>query len=366
MILQFLVSAALHCLAGCAAFSRGGRAAASSALGASRLSGLEDLLYNEVTVEQSTGGSYFMACGWNTGYFGMQELRSPTNKIVIFSVWDPTKGDDANKVPLEQRVEVLHEGTGVKVSRFGGEGTGGKSMWPYLWETNEVCRFAVKATMEGDKASYAGWFFDNRAKAWKHLVTFRTRTGGKPLRGYYSFIEDFRRDGRSVNDVRRARFGNGWVRSTKGEWISLSRANFTASSAEWEAKENIDAGISRGLFYLATGGSTVRTHELRKLIELPVVQSAQPPELPNPLAINDDCASMLNGIALESLTRSLFCFLFARHSELTAEHLRRSTCKSSLHGSVGSRLVATQARIIFLWPSPRQRSVLGHGWSFTG
>jgi len=239
-----------------------------------------ELFYNEVTVEQSTGGSYFMACGWNSGYFGMQELRSPTNKVVIFSVWDPTKGNDANKVPLEQRVEVLHEGVGVKVSRFGGEGTGGKSLWPYLWDTNEICRFVVSATVAGDKTSYAGWFYDNRAQTWRHLVTFRTRTGGKPLRGYYSFIEDFRRDGRSVNEVRRAHFGNGWVRSTKGEWMSLSQAKFTASSAEWEAKENIDAGVSQRMFYLATGGNTDRKRELGTMIQLPTVPAVKPPELP--------------------------------------------------------------------------------------
>ncbi|HEX7470474.1 MAG TPA: DUF3472 domain-containing protein [Verrucomicrobiae bacterium] len=115
----------------------------------------------------------------------------------------------------------------------------------------------------------------------RHLVTFRTRTGGKSLHGYYSFIEDFRRDGRSVSEVRRARFGNGWVRSTKGEWISLRRATFTASSAEWEAKENIDAGTDAERFYLATGGSTGRPHELGKMIALPDGQSAQPPELPS-------------------------------------------------------------------------------------
>jgi hypothetical protein len=273
----------LLCFAGCAVISVGAaespRAARSVHLGYPAPEG--DLFYNEVTVEQSTAGSYFMACGWNTGYFGMQELRSPTNKVIIFSVWDPTKGDDANKVPLEQRVEVLHEGTGVKASRFSGEGTGGKSMWPYLWTTNEVCRFAVKASVEGDKTSYEGWFFDHRSDAWKHLVTFRTRTGGKPLRGYYSFIEDFRRDGRSVNEVRRARFGNGLVRSTKGEWVSLNQAKFTASNADWESKENIDAGVSKDLFYLATGGNVTRSRELGKLIELPLIRPAHPPELPD-------------------------------------------------------------------------------------
>jgi len=240
-----------------------------------------DLFYNEVTVGQSTPGSYFMACGWNTGYFGMQELRSPTNRIVIFSVWDPTRGDDASKVPLEQRVEVLHEDVGVKVTRFGGEGTGGKCLWPYEWETNETCRFAVGALVEGEKTSYEGWFFDNRAKAWKHLVTFRTRTGGKPMRGLYSFIEDFRRDGRSVNEIRRARFGNGWLRSTKGEWIPLTQAGFTASGAEWESKENIDAGIAEGRFYLATGGNVTRAHQLGERLELPRVQTPKPPELPS-------------------------------------------------------------------------------------
>ena len=283
--LQARVVLYLAGLIGCAMFSASAvespRAARSVHLQFAAAEG--DLFYNEVTVEQTTGGSYFMACGWNTGYFGMQQLGSPTNTVVIFSVWDPTKGNDANKVPLEQRVEVLHEGTGARIKRFGGEGTGGQCLWPYLWETNEPCRFAVRTTVEGEKTSYAGWFFDNKAAVWRHLVTFRTRTGGKFLRGYYSFIEDFRRDGKSVNEVRKARFGNGWVRDLKGEWISLRRANFTASSSEWEAKENIDAGVAAGRFYLATGGTTTSTHELGKAIDLTSSIPGRIPELPDEL-----------------------------------------------------------------------------------
>ncbi len=241
------------------------------------------LFYNEVVVDQTTAGSYFAVCGWNTGYFGMQQLSAATNKVIIFSVWDPTKGDDANQVPLEQRVEVLHEGAGTTVKRFGGEGTGGQCFWPYRWETNETCRFVVQATVTGAKTSYAGWFFDNRAKTWRHLVTFRTRTEGRPLSGYYSFVEDFRRDGASANEVRQARFGNGWVRGTDGTWHSLRRATFTASSAEWEAKESIEAGVAARMFYLTTGGSTVRQRELGKMIELPAGAGPVKPELPNEL-----------------------------------------------------------------------------------
>ena len=29
--------------------------------------------YNEVTVEKSADGTYFMVCGWSKGYFGIQE-----------------------------------------------------------------------------------------------------------------------------------------------------------------------------------------------------------------------------------------------------------------------------------------------------
>ncbi len=227
-----------------------------------------DLFYNEVVVEQSVNGSYFMASGWSAGYFGIQQLDTPTNKVVLFSVWDASKGDVADQVPLEQRVEILHEGEGTRVKRFGGEGTGGQCFWPYQWETNEVCRFVVTAKVQGEKTAFSGWFFDNHAQAWRHLVTFRTRAEGRGLRGLYSFVEDFRRNGVSVQEVRQARFGNGWLRNTNAQWAALTRARFTASNAEWEAKENIDAGQREGWFYLKTGGNTVRSCELNSWLEI--------------------------------------------------------------------------------------------------
>lgn len=242
-----------------------------------------DLFYNELTVEQSTSGSYFMACGWNTGYFGIQQLDASTNKVVIFSVWDSTRGGNANKVPSEDRVQILYQDPAAGISRFGGEGTGGKCIWPYPWRTNGTYCFVVNTAVDGDFTSYAGWFRDGRAGDWRHLVTFRTRTGGQLLRGLYSFIEDFRRDGRSANETRRARFGNGWLRQANTQWVPLNRAVFTASSAEWESKENIDAGLSGSAFYLATGGKIVRTRELNQRIELPRTSSGKPPDLPEAL-----------------------------------------------------------------------------------
>lgn len=255
------------------------RAARSVHLGYSAPTG--DVFYTEMIVEQSVNGSYFMACGWDTGYFGIQQLNHPTNKVVIFSVWDPTKGDDPNAAQNGDRVENLFAGEGVRIRRFGGEGTGGQSMAPFPWKLGETNRFLIHAAAQSNKTAYTAWIFDHTRTEWRKLATFRTRTGGRLLRGYYSFVEDFRRDGRSVNEVRRARFGNGWVRTSDGKWASLASARFTASSSRWEAKENIDAGVASGWFYLATGGDTRRQTELRTTLRLPDGdRSGEKPVLP--------------------------------------------------------------------------------------
>jgi hypothetical protein len=236
-----------------------------------------DAFYNELTVEKTTPGSYFMACGFRHGYFGIQE-QSRGRKVVIFSVWDPTKGDDANKVPLEQRVEILHQDADVEAKRFGGEGTGGQSFFKYDWQPGETCKFLVRVKTEGEKSAYSGYFYLPQTKTWKHLVTFRTRTGGDRLKGLYSFVEDFRRDTKSANDVRRARFGNAWAKIA-GDWKPLATARFTASSSTWEAKETIDAGVADGSFYLQTGGDTKTTTPLNSKIERPA-GDAKAPEVP--------------------------------------------------------------------------------------
>ncbi len=236
------------------------------------------VFYNEATVERSVPGSYFMACGFRHGYFGVQELRNG-KKVVIFSVWEPTKGNDPNAVAAEHRVEVLYKADDVIARRFGGEGTGGQSFFNYDWKIGQTCRFLVKATVSEGKTAYTAYFFLSESKTWKHLVTFRTFTGGDRLKGLYSFIEDFRRDGRSANEVRRAIFGNGWVCGAEGKWVPLTKARFTASGATWEAKETIDAGVLEDRFYLQTGGDTSTTTPLWTTIERPAGDSA-PPEVP--------------------------------------------------------------------------------------
>ncbi len=240
-------------------------------------SGVEGTEFHQtMSVEESTPGSYFMACGWNTGYFGMQEL-SKGAKIVLFSVWDPSKGDDPKLVPADRRVEVLHQDPDAKVGRFGGEGTGAQCKYSYAWTIGEQVRFLLRAAVEGEKTAYSGYFYRNDTKAWVHLATFRALTKGSPLKGYYSFVEDFRRDGKSVAERRRARYSNGWIRALNGDWAPILKGRFTADSTNLDT---IDAEIVDGVFRLSTGGDIVNRTPLRTSLTLPEAVRTPPVDLP--------------------------------------------------------------------------------------
>ena len=237
-----------------------------------------NLFYNELTVEQSVPGSYFMACGFNHGYYGIQE-QGKGKKVVIFSVWDPTKGDDARAVPEDQRVEILYRDKDVLARRFGGEGTGGQSFFDYDWKIGTTYRFLVKATIEEKKTAYAAFFYLPEQKTWKHLITFRTRTGGDRLKGLYSFIEDFRRDGKSAKEVRRAVFGNGWVCDAKASGNPWLKARFTASGRPGRQRRRSMPALSRIIFIFKPAATPTRT--------LPCIQrdgasqdGQKPPQVP--------------------------------------------------------------------------------------
>ncbi len=214
-----------------------------------------------------------MVCGWTKGYFGLQE-QGRGRKVVIFSVWDSGQ-NDPQAVAEGERTKLVFKDEKVRTGRFGGEGTGGQSFFDYDWKVGETYRFLVTSNVDGQRTEYGGYFYVPKDKAWKHLVTFSTVTGGKNLSGYYSFVEDFKRDRVSTTHVRRARFGNGWVRAVNGEWSFLGRARFTADS---NPVTNINAGVEDDRFFLATGGDTENDDtKLREFIELPAGERHRPP-----------------------------------------------------------------------------------------
>ena len=234
--------------------------------------------YNEITIEKSAPGTYFMVCGWGKGYFGIQELANG-KKLVLFSVWDPGNQDDPKTVKEDLQVKTLHKGEGVRVGRFGGEGTGGQSFFDYDWKIGETYRFLVTAKAVEKRSEYSCYFYIPEKKEWRHLVTFSTPTGGDLLKGDYSFVEDFKRDKVSTTHTRRARFGNGWIETVDGTWQPITRAKFTADA---NPVTNIDAGPDKDSFFLATGGDIEnKTVPLREFMEIePRTDRKVPEDLP--------------------------------------------------------------------------------------
>jgi hypothetical protein len=216
---------------------------------------------NEIVVEKSAPGTYFAACGFNKGYFGIQELANG-KKVVIFSIWDPAYGDDQKKVPDDKRVKLISKGEKTRVGRFGNEGTGGQSFLDFDWQVGKAYRFCVTAAADGA---------DGR---WLPVAAFSTLSGGKMLGGYYSFVEDFRRNGESLKQARKAEFRNGWAVTAKGEFKELTAARFTADT---NPAANIDAGPTAAGFFLATGGDTANaTTKLRESMTRPAAAGGKP------------------------------------------------------------------------------------------
>lgn len=232
--------------------------------------------YNEMSVDQSADGTYFMACGFHMGYYGIQELGNG-KKLVIFSVWDPGAGNDPKAVAADKQVKILYKDDKVRAKRFGGEGTGGQSFFDYDWKIGQTYRFLVKAKPDGDRTAFSAYFYIPEDKQWKHLVTFSTLTKGQLLGGYYSFVEDFKRDRVSATKARKAHYGNGWVQGKDAQWTALSKARFTADN---NPSMNINSAVDGERFFLITGGETKNTDtKLRETMTRPGMRT-RPTDLP--------------------------------------------------------------------------------------
>ncbi len=106
--------------------------------------------YNEVTVPKGNDilGSYFMADGFNEGYFGMQ-VNSPTERRILFSIWSPFNTDDPKAIPADQKIIMLKKGKNAHTGEFGNEGSGGQSYMNYNWKAGIAYKFLIHAKPDG-------------------------------------------------------------------------------------------------------------------------------------------------------------------------------------------------------------------------
>lgn len=206
-----------------------------------------EYFYNEVTVPQGQDkiGSYFMANGFNGGYFGMQ-VKSPSERWMLFSVWDADNG---------ARTTLVGKGSGVVDNGFGGEGTGGQSYLSFPWVAGNTYRFITRAHADGAGGTdYSAWFFAPETGVWKYIATWkRPATTNSYLTGVYSFLENFIDTNGFME--RSADYGNQWARTAAGNWTEITTARFTGDATAANAQRmDYAGGLRNSRFYLRNGG----------------------------------------------------------------------------------------------------------------
>ncbi len=209
--------------------------------------------YCEMTGLEDPLWSYYMACGWHRGYFGMQ-VNSPTERRIIFSVWDSGNAAiDRNKVAAEDRVTLIDKGEDVYSGDFGNEGTGGHSHLKFNWVTGEKQRFLVTAEPVDDTHTiFAGHYFRPDTQQWMLISSWKAPKEGGYLRGLYSFSENF--VGRNGHVLRKALYGNQWIRTADGTWHELTSAAFSHDPTGKADRLDRFMGVENGQFFLSHGG----------------------------------------------------------------------------------------------------------------
>ena len=212
-----------------------------------------EAFYCEMTAIDDPVATYYMACGWHRGYFGMQ-VNSPKERRIIFSVWD--SGSEAvsrDKVGVVDRVTLVAKGEGVYSGDFGNEGTGGHSHLKYLWKTGEKQRFIVTAKpVDATHTIFSGFYFHSDKKQWMLISSWKAPKDGGWLRGLYSFSENF--VGENGHLRRKALYGNQWIRTAGGKWFELTQAGFSHDPTGKSDRRDRFMGVADGQFFLSHGG----------------------------------------------------------------------------------------------------------------
>ena len=218
-----------------------------------------------MTVKEAQENSFYMALGWNSGYFGLQDFNG--YRIFIFSVWEPGDPHDykalEKDVPEESRAKILFAAENVVTERFEHEGTGAKTFGNIAWKENEPVSFRVDSEPENDERMiFTAYIKMNGDKDWYKLASVSTICKEPEYRcvgNVCSFIEDFWRNGESAKLSRSAEFRNIKTRRRGDErWGESHGARFTADPTP---SQNIDAGPTEdGGCFLKTGGDTKNEH----------------------------------------------------------------------------------------------------------
>ena len=214
-----------------------------------------EYFYNEITVPENNDvlGSYFMACGFGQGYFGIQ-VNSETERRVLFSVWSPFKTDNPGEIPEDQKIELLKKGEDVYTGEFGNEGSGGQSYYKYLWKAGNTYKFLLKANPTGKgETDFTAWFFAPEVGKWKLIASFRRPKTNTFVTRPHSFLENFYTE--TGNVTRKGIYSNQWIYNTEKKWSEITKMKFTADdTARKESRMDYSGGAENQSFFLQNCG----------------------------------------------------------------------------------------------------------------
>lgn len=226
--------------------------------------------YNEIRVpkEGEVMHSYYMACGFGEGYFGMQ-FNSPTERRVLFSVWSPFDTQDPKLIPAEDQIKMLRRGKEVHIGEFGNEGSGGQSYLKYNWKADETYKFLMRIRPDGKgNTVYTAYFFATEEGQWRLIASFlRPKTNTWYVRPH-SFLENFSPEQGYL--PRQVEFTNQWALGKDGEWRRTPQGTFTHdATAGAGVRLDYQGGLTtdKSAFYLKMGGFFNGSTPLRSKFE---------------------------------------------------------------------------------------------------
>ncbi|MGL4854361.1 MAG: DUF3472 domain-containing protein, partial [Lentisphaeria bacterium] len=218
-----------------------------------------EYFYNEITVPKGEDqlATYFMACGFGQGYFGMQ-VNSPKERRILFSVWSPFDTQNPADIPEDMQIKMLRRGKDVHIGEFGNEGSGGQSFLRFPWVAGNTYRFLQQVRPDGKgNTVYTAYFFAPENNQWRLIASFMRPKTDTWYTGAHSFLENF--DPNMGHISRTVNFGNQWACDVNGKWHEITNAFFTCDNTG-RAKVRLDysGGIAndKKWFYLKNCGFT--------------------------------------------------------------------------------------------------------------
>lgn len=237
-----------------------------------------DWIYEEILVPE--GGdplaTYYMSLGFFRGYMGIQ-TNSPTERRVLFSVWDSKDADHDKTMVAADFVSLVDKGKETTVNSFGNEGTGGQSYVKTAdWKTGKPVKFLMNIRKtDSSTVVISAWYSVSDQEGWKYVASWRAPHEQRMFDGFYSFIENY---GYTNGQYpRKAYYYNAWGREdATGKWINFNKVGFSHTDGKEGQRVDYEQGVSPEYpdrFYMASGGYTPtvkRADEMKVFVTPPL------------------------------------------------------------------------------------------------